>query len=111
RAAAAAHEQTKVNQDEATAAEANLHQVQADLKDVSDKLAYTEIRAPISGRIGRKAIEIGQRVEIGQALMFVVDPNPWVSANFKETQVGRMHAGQTAEIRIDTFPGVVFKGT
>ncbi len=111
RAAQATHVQAKVNEEEVTAAKAYLKQAQADLKDAADKLGYTELRAPISGRIGRKAVEIGQRVEIGQALMFVVDPNPWVSANFKETQVGHMHRGQIAVIKIDSLPDVVFKGT
>ena len=58
------------------------------------QLSYTIIKAPVSGRIGRKSVEAGQRVQIGQPLMAVVEDHPWVVANFKETQLAKMRAGQ-----------------
>ena len=67
-----------------------------------------EIVAPADGRIGNKNIEIGNRIEVGQTLMAVVEPEVWIEANFKETQLARMRAGQEAEVRIDAIPGQVF---
>lgn len=73
-------------------------------------LSYTEIKAPASGRVGRKSVEVGHMISPGQPLMAVVEHDCWVTANFKETQVGRMSPGQPVELKIDAFPGRVFKG-
>jgi membrane fusion protein, multidrug efflux system len=80
------------------------------LREANLNLSYTKIVAPVSGRVGRKSAEIGQRVEAGQNLLAIVQDNPWITANFKETQVGRIHPGQPVSIKIDTFEGKVFKG-
>jgi len=82
---------------------------EAKLKDAEDQLAYCTIRAPFDGRIGRKTVETGNRVNVGAALMAVVE-DVWVVANFKETQLGSMRPGQTAEISIDAIPGKTFRG-
>lgn len=73
-------------------------------------LSYCHIVAPINGRVGRKTVEVGQRIEPGQALMSVVSEDVWVTANFKETQLGRMRVGQPVDIEIDSFPGRKFTG-
>lgn len=75
------------------------------------QLSYTQVHAPVEGRIGKKSVEVGQRVEPGQTLVSVVQDKIWLMANFKETQVGKMHVGQPVEIKVDTFPERMFKGT
>jgi len=63
------------------------------------------------GLISRKSVELGQMVQVGQPLLAIVPLHDvWVLANFKETQLGRVRAGMTALVEIDTFPGKVFQG-
>jgi len=81
----------------------------AKLKDAEDQLTYCTIRAPSDGRIGSKTVETGNRINAGSALMAVVE-DVWVTANFKETQLGEMRPGQLAEITIDAIPGKTFRG-
>jgi membrane fusion protein (multidrug efflux system) len=92
------------------AAEAQEKAVLANLEDARQQLSYTAIHAPASGRIGRKNAESGNRVQPGQGLLALVQPDVWVTANFKETQLARMKPGQRVEIRLDAFPGRVFTG-
>jgi membrane fusion protein, multidrug efflux system len=89
---------------------AQVEKAQADLREANLNLSYTKIFAPVAGRVGRKSAEVGQRVDVGQSLMAIVQENPWITANFKETQVGRMHPGQTVAIKIDSFSGKTFRG-
>lgn len=91
-------------------AEAQVQVASANLKDVELQLSYTEITAPAAGRIGRKNIEAGNRVQPGQALLALVQPDVWVIANFKETQLTHLRAGQKVTLSVDTFPGRVFAG-
>ena len=58
------------------------------------------VRGPAAGRVGRKNLETGHRVQPGQALLAVVQPEVWVTANFKETQLARMKPGQPARVRV-----------
>lgn len=76
----------------------------AELADVDLQLSYTEIRAPAAGRIGRKNLETGNRVQPGQALMALVADEVWIVANFKETQLARMRLGQRVKLHVDAFP-------
>jgi membrane fusion protein (multidrug efflux system) len=75
------------------------------------QIVYSTIKAPADGYIGRKNVEIGNRVSSGQTLMVVVEPNLWVVANFKETQLAQMKTGQPVRISIDSIPDKVFDGT
>jgi len=74
-------------------------------------LSYTRILAPTAGRIGKKTVEAGQRVEPGQPLLTIVADDPWVVANYKETQLKNMRRGQKVAIKIDSFPDHEFEGT
>jgi membrane fusion protein (multidrug efflux system) len=66
--------------------------------------SYTKIVAPVDGVIGRKNAEPGQQVSAGQQLLVDVPLNDtWVTANFKETQLKRMHPGQRATIHVDSY--------
>ncbi|MCE0524103.1 MAG: HlyD family secretion protein [Methylacidiphilales bacterium] len=81
----------------------------AKLEDAENQLSYCTIRAPSDGRIGHKTVETGNRLEVGAALMAVVE-DVWVVANFKETQLADMRPGQPAEIEIDAVPDKQFRG-
>ncbi|MDB6092818.1 MAG: Membrane fusion protein multidrug efflux system [Verrucomicrobia bacterium] len=93
-----------------TAAKANVAAAQAALSDAQRKLAYTTITAPNDGRIGNKSVEPGNRVLAGQTLLALVEPNVWIVANFKETQLPRMHVGQEVELAVDALPGLKLLG-
>ena len=101
--AQATTQQTKVNKSQYEAAVAAIAQAQAKLKTAQIQLSYCNITAPIDGRVGNKTVEVGNRVQSGQALMAIVDPQPWIVANFKETQLEQMRPGQRVEIKIDAF--------
>ena len=74
------------------------------------QVQYATIVAPSDGYIGRKNVEVGNRVASGQTLMVVVEPDLWVVGNFKETQLAKMRVGQPVQITIDSIPGRVFAG-
>jgi membrane fusion protein (multidrug efflux system) len=74
------------------------------------QLDYTKISAPADGEISRKQVEVGQLVAAGQPLMSVVaDTGVWVTANFKETQLAKIHPGQPVEFSVDAY-GCVGEG-
>jgi membrane fusion protein (multidrug efflux system) len=76
------------------------------------QLADTRIAAPAAGLVGSKSVEPGQFVQAGQALMSVVPlDDVWVVANMKETEVRGIRPGAAADIDVDAFPDVTFKGT
>ena len=85
--------------------EANVSKNQAQLE-----LARTTIQAPISGRIAMKNVDPGKYVQPGQSLLAIVQEDTWILANFKETQIKKMTVGQPVEVKVDAYPGVVFKG-
>ena len=74
------------------------------------RLDNTKIFAPGAGRITRKNVETGNFVQPGNALMAVVEPEVWVVANFKETQLARVHPGQPVDVRVDSCPNFLWKG-
>lgn len=102
--------QQQTDADQYLSALSSIKRYSAQLNQAQLQLSYTKIYAPVDGRVGKRSVEVGQRVEPGQALMSVVQDSTWVDANFKETQVGRMRVGQPVEIKIDAFPGHTFTG-
>ena len=102
--------ETRVREGQHATAVAAVAQATAALEDANLQLSYTIIRAPVAGRVGRKSVEAGQRVQVGQPLMAIVEDQAWVVANFKETQLEKMRTGQRAEVEIDTFPKHKFYG-
>jgi membrane fusion protein, multidrug efflux system len=81
---------------------AQVQQAQANLDQAELNLSYTKIIAPEDGIITRKSVEINQNVSSGQNLLTLVSLNDiWVTANFKETQLRNMRAGQPVEISVD----------
>jgi membrane fusion protein (multidrug efflux system) len=96
---------------QAQAAVAQIGALHAQLSTTSDNLSYTRIVAPIDGYIGQKNVEIGQTVAPGESLMTLIPSgNVYVTANFKETQVGHMKVGQETDISVDAYKGVNFVG-
>jgi membrane fusion protein, multidrug efflux system len=82
--------------------EAGVQAAQAALDQALLNLGYTRIVAPVSGVIGKKSVEVGQRVEPGQGLAALVSlKDLWVTANFKETQLRAMRSGQRVTIHVD----------
>ena len=79
--------------------------LQAQLKDAQQQLAYNRIVAPVAGRIGRRSVQVGVRVQPGQQLLAVVEDDVWVTANFKETQLAGLEPGQEVELAVDALPG------
>ena len=83
-------------------AEAQVQQAQAQLDQAKLNLSYTRIVAPEAGIITRKSVEINQNVSVGQNLLTLVSlQDIWVTANFKETQLRHMQAGQAVEVHVD----------
>lgn len=83
----------------------------AELERAQLDLARTEVRAALPG-VASRPPRLGQFVSVGSAVMaLVVSATPWVEANFSETDLSHLRAGQPAEIRVDTYPGLVWHGT
>lgn len=91
-------------------ARVNVAQAEYDLAALN--LERTNILAKRSGFITNRRISSGDYIEIGQPIASIVScqDNPWIQANFKETQVGKMQKGQKVEFTIDTYPEIVFEG-
>ena len=89
---------------------AKVEQARASLDAAQLNLSYTEITAPVDGVVTHKQAEPGQIVQAGQGLLVVVPLHDvWITANFKETQLSNMKAGQKAEVKVDTY-GKTFSG-
>jgi membrane fusion protein (multidrug efflux system) len=95
-------QQVAVQDARAKAAEAQVEQAQAQVDMAKLNLSYTKIVAPGAGIITRKSVEIDQNVAAGQNLLTLVSlEDLWITANFKETQLKHMSAGQPVEIAVD----------
>jgi len=89
---------------------AKVQEAQAKLQAAELNLSYTDIVAPVDGVVTHKQVEPGQIVQQGQGLLVVVPlQDVWVTANFKETQLRKMKAGQKAYVHVDTY-GKTFPG-
>jgi len=85
---------------------------EAILKEAKQYLEYTKIYAPQDGYIARKTLEVGNVVSPGQPLMALVPlREPYVEANFKETEVGQIKVGDKVIIKVDLYPDTTFEGT
>jgi membrane fusion protein (multidrug efflux system) len=104
-AAATARRQVDVLNAQKALAEAQLAHAVALRHQAALNLSYATIRAPIDGTVGARSIRVGQYVQAGTQLMELVPlSKTYVVANFKETQLTDMRAGQSAWITVDTFP-------
>ncbi|GAB3893190.1 HlyD family secretion protein [Spirosoma agri] len=103
--------QSRATQGQISVAQAVIKQRKTDLDLANLQLSYTIVRAPVSGVVSKRSVQIGQLVQAGQAVCSVVgNSNLWVTANFKETQLHQMQPGQTVEVDVDAFEGEKLKG-
>jgi len=88
-----------------------INSLQAQLKNANLNVSYTYIYAPFSGYITMSNVQVGDFVQAGAPIFSLVTEQMWVTANFKETQMGKIHVGDRVELTLDSVPGVVFQGT
>ncbi len=84
---------------------------QADVDFAKLQLSYTAISSPVSGTVSKKSIQKGQLIQAGQTLFNVVNDNSlYITANFKETQMSDLAAGQKVDVEVDAFPDLKVEG-
>ena len=92
------------------AAAANLKAADVAVENAQLQLSYATVRAPQDGKVTNRSVDVGNYVKAGQALLAVVPPELWVTANFKETQLAGMQVGQTVAVSVDACPGADITG-
>jgi membrane fusion protein, multidrug efflux system len=113
-----AQEQYKATQEQvgATRSELNVTNKGVDQRKVDVdyarlQLSYTIIKAPSSGVVSKKNVQIGQLVQAGQTLFNIVNDNStYITANFKETQLDKIRDGQKVNIDVDAYPDLKLTG-
>lgn len=93
-------------------AKATVQQREAIVANIKLNLTYAVITAPSDGIMGDKTLQVGQLIQKGQTLGFIVDQDQgkWIVANFKETQIANMKEGQEVEINVDAYSNETFHG-
>jgi membrane fusion protein (multidrug efflux system) len=111
-ALAAARGQTAVLEASRQRAQAQADRARAAVQQAGLNLGYARITAPVSGAVGDRAVRLGQTVAAGTRLLDVVPVGRdlYVIANFKETQLAHMSAGEQVQVRADILPGIVLHG-
>lgn len=94
----------------ASAARAAVERERAAVARAELDLSYSQIVAPESGTVTRKAVEPGAYVQVGQSLLSIVPNEVWVTANFKETQLTHIKQGLSATLKVDAYPGQELHG-
>jgi membrane fusion protein (multidrug efflux system) len=102
----------QIRQAETAVAErdAEVKQAQAQLEQADLNVGYTQIRAPSDGFITMRSAQLGGYVSAGSPMFFLVEQGVWVTANFKESQLGRMRLGDPVDMRIDAYSGMRLHG-
>lgn len=95
---------------QAKLAHARVQSSEAALELAKNQLSYAQVKAPTDGVVSKLGVHPGQLVSPGQPLVELVPQGTYLVANFKETQVGRIKAGQKVEVKLDAFPGRVLEG-
>ena len=86
--------------------QANLELAQAQLHQAQLNLGYAKVVAPVAGIVGKRSVNVGDRVQPGQQLMSLTQNGElWVTANFRETQIERMRQGLHASVHVESFAG------
>ena len=89
----------------------DLARANAGLDQAKLNLSYTEIHAPVDGKVGRRSVRVGAYVTTGSSLLAIVPlAQAYVLANYQENQLTHMREGDPVLIKVDTFPGVVIRG-
>jgi membrane fusion protein, multidrug efflux system len=90
--------------------DAQIKQAEAQLAQADLNLSYTEIRAPSDGFITKRTVQLGSYVSAGSTMFLIVTPDVWITANFKESQLGRMRPGNAVDITVDAYSGLELHG-
>jgi len=110
-AAEAERRSKAVLESQETQLQADLRAKQANLTSVQVNLGYTKIYAPGDGTVGERQVRPGQLVSPGTQVISFVALTKWVQANYRETQLTNVKVGDRADVRIDEYPGQLFRGT
>jgi membrane fusion protein (multidrug efflux system) len=106
-----APERVVITRAQAQSADAKVQLAKANLDQARLNLEYTTVKAPVAGIVSKKSAESGQVIQSGQPLMAIIPRTDiWITANFKETQLADMHAGQPVTISVDALGGQSLKG-
>jgi len=109
--AEAAETSVKLSKENIKVLESRVEQKKAALRDLEKLLGDTEIYAPIKGVVSKKIADEGERIQPGQPLLIINDiADVWVSANIEETHIRKVSLGQNVDVKVDAFPGRIFKG-
>jgi membrane fusion protein (multidrug efflux system) len=102
----------QVAQAESTVAQrrAQVEQARAQLEQANLNLGYTQIRAPSDGFVTMRSAQLGGYLAANQTMFLIVTPQVWVTANFKESQLGRMRIGDVVDIEIDAYSAIKLQG-
>jgi membrane fusion protein (multidrug efflux system) len=90
--------------------EASVQEAQAQLDQAKLNLSYTDIRAPSEGFVTQRSVQLGSYLTAGSVMFDLVTPDFWVTANFKESQIGRMRPGDKVRIKVDAYSGYELDG-
>ena len=90
--------------------EAQVTLAKAQLDQATLNLSWTKVVAPQDGWITKRNVEQGNYVQAGQSIFSIVTPDIWITANFKESQLARMHPGQLVDISVDAYPDLKLTG-
>jgi membrane fusion protein (multidrug efflux system) len=104
-------DQVKIQKAKADQAEAQVEQSRSELAQAKLDLSYCRIVAPVNGIIASKSVQVGQNVAVGQNMATLASLDDiWITANFKETQLDSMRAGQPVTISVDAYGGKKYDG-
>ena len=110
RQVSSADAQVQVARRQVTAAQAVVEARKAAVQQAQVTIGNSELRAPISGQVVNRSVNLGSYVGPGTQLMAIIPDTMWITANFKETQLTLMRIGQAVAIKVDAFPNVEFQG-
>ena len=84
--------------------QANLELAQAQLRQAELNLGYARVTAAVAGVVGKRSVNVGDRVQLGQQLLSITQVGDlWITANFRETQIEQMQPGQHASVHVDAL--------
>ncbi|RWY48591.1 HlyD family secretion protein [Mucilaginibacter gilvus] len=108
----AALEQIATSRSQLKVTNTGVTQKQVDIDYAKLQLSYTDIKAPATGVVSKKNVQVGQLVQAGQTLFSIVNDNSiFITANFKETQLDKIRNGQKVDLKVDAYPDLKVEGT
>nr|WP_294947290.1 HlyD family secretion protein [uncultured Mucilaginibacter sp.] len=108
----AALEQVATSRSQLKVTNTGVTQKQVDIDYAKLQLSYTDIKAPSTGVVSKKNVQVGQLVQAGQTLFSIVNDNStFITANFKETQLNKITNGQKVNVKVDAYPDLKVEGT